>query len=333
MDKGISLLPWQHSQWERLAYRLQSGQFPHALLLRGPAGLGKSRFAEYLLNALMCSQPQADSSACGQCRGCHLVHAESHPDLRRIGPEEGSKSIKVDQIRDLCAALTLKSYFGGYQAVLIAPAEAMNAAAANGLLKTLEEPAALTILILVTDQHAALPATVRSRCHHVVFHPPAPEQAQAWLAEQISDSALWLARAGGAPLCALALATSADREQHHFMQWYALTTAGADPVALAQAWVAEKIGAVACIDQLSTWLADLIRVKMAGNAWAHNADLATELQILAQRVSADRLYAYLDHVHDLRRGLTSANEQLLLEDLFIRWVGLTGAGHAPMATC
>jgi DNA polymerase-3 subunit delta' len=200
----MSGMPWQDEHWARLQARRARGAMPHALLICGPEGLGKRAFAERFVRGLLCLQP-VDGEACGHCRSCALQAAGTHPDrvtltygLRKDGVQRSE--IVIDQIRELSARLAMSSQFGGWQIASIDPADALNGAAANALLKTLEEPAAQTMLVLVADAPWRLPQTIRSRCQRVEFHLPAAEQALAWLeAQGVADAAAALQAAGGNP--------------------------------------------------------------------------------------------------------------------------------------
>jgi DNA polymerase-3 subunit delta' len=197
-------LPWHAEHWTRLQARRQRDALPHALLICGMAGLGKREFAQRFVQGLLCQQPQ-DDDACGHCRSCLLFAAGTHPDLvslsfglRKDGVQRSE--IVVDQIRELSARLAMSSQFGGWQVACIDPADAMNAAAANALLKTLEEPSAQTMLILLADAPWRMPQTIRSRCQRIEFHLPDEAQALAWLqAEGVRDAAGALHAAGGNP--------------------------------------------------------------------------------------------------------------------------------------
>jgi DNA polymerase-3 subunit delta' len=200
----MSTMPWHAEAWQRLQSRRERGALPHALLICGPEGLGKRVFAERLILSLLCQQP-VDGEACGHCRGCALLAAGTHPDrvsvgygLRKDGVQRSE--IVIDQIRDLSARLAMASQFGGWQIATIDPADALNAPAANALLKTLEEPAAQTMLVLIADAPWRLPQTIRSRCQRIEFHLPEPAQALAWLqAQGVADPASALQAAGGNP--------------------------------------------------------------------------------------------------------------------------------------
>ncbi|HET6433937.1 DNA polymerase III subunit delta' [Dyella sp.] len=200
----MSAMPWHAEHWQRLQARRERGALPHALLLCGPAGLGKRVFAERFVRGLLCVQP-VGGEACGHCRSCALLAAGSHPDrvavsygLRKDGVQRSE--IVVDQVRDLSARLAMSSQFGGWQVATIDPADALNAAAANALLKTLEEPAAQTMLVLVADAPWRLPQTIRSRCQRFEFQLPEAAAALAWLQTQgVEDGAAALEAAGGNP--------------------------------------------------------------------------------------------------------------------------------------
>jgi len=182
----MTLAPWHDEAWRLLDARRRGGTLPHALLLAGAAGLGKREFAAAFATGLLCRSPRADGTACGECRACRLVAAGSHPDLVRIGLElrddgKPRTEIVVEQIRVLGERIAMTAQFGGVQIALIDPADAMNPSAANALLKTLEEPTPATLIVLIADQPARLPATIRSRCQRVTLPVPTRAQALAWL--------------------------------------------------------------------------------------------------------------------------------------------------------
>lgn len=240
------LAPWQEEGWRLLAERRARASLPHALLFCGPAGLGKRDFADAFARSLLCQSVGADGQACGRCRACKLLAARSHPDCVRVNFElrdDGKlrTEIIVDQIRALGQRLALTAQFGGYQIALIDPADAMNQNASNALLKTLEEPTAATLIILLSDDPARLSATIRSRCQRIDFRLPSPPQALAWLAIQRVDAktaAAALAASGGNPGLALAWAGSgglAVREEVA-ADLRALHAGKATPLEVANRW-------------------------------------------------------------------------------------------------
>ena len=183
----MTLAPWNLDAWNNLHERRRRGALPHAILLAGPAGLGKREFAEAFARALLCDSPREDGHACDICRACRLIAAGTHPDLVRISFElrddgKPRTELTVDQMRNLSERLTLTAQFGGAQIALIDPADAMNHAASNALLKTLEEPTPGTIIVLIANVPSRLSATIRSRCQRIEFRVPETKAALSWLA-------------------------------------------------------------------------------------------------------------------------------------------------------
>lgn len=324
-----ALLPWQTELWQGLIARARDGNLPHALLFSGMAGTGKVGFAKALAHALLCQSPQADGQACGQCAACQLLAAGSHPDFRMVEPEEEGKNIPVDAVRAVGEFLGLKAQYGGYQVVILQPAEAMNRFSANSLLKTLEEPTPQVVIILVSHQPSQLLPTIRSRCQQVQFPRPEAAQASAWLGAQLGDSSqveTLLALADGAPLAALRLheegGLAARRELMGL--WAGLVSGNGkgknDPLTVAAAW--EEWGLTRSLQWLSSWVADIIRLKSgAPGDVISNKDLGPELQALADGLDLKSVYGFLDRLTEFSRwSQGQMNVQLALEDLMIQWV-------------
>jgi DNA polymerase-3 subunit delta' len=247
LERLKEILPWHRSHWRQVLSSRAAGRLPHALLLHGPRGLGKDVFATQLALLCLCETASAGPQPCGACRGCRLSAAGTHPDLHRIEPEPGKTALSIDPIRELSADLALQPHIASTKVALVSPAEAMTLAAANALLKTLEEPPGATLIVLVTARPSVLPATVRSRCQGLRFRCPAAADARVWLAAQDSEQANWddvLELAGGAPLLALALAQSgaATRIAELEEDLRALVERRADPLAVSSAWAGEDKG-------------------------------------------------------------------------------------------
>jgi len=195
--------PWQIENWNKLQLANQAGRMTHAVLFTGPVGIGLKHFSNCLTASLLCENSDADTHACGDCRSCHLIKGESHPDLFNIEPEESGKQIRVDEVRKLIDSIHLKSTYGRCKIAVIAPADAMNRSAANSLLKTLEEPPGHSLLILLSHRPNLLPITIRSRCQHVRFNPAYDDATVRWVNENLQageNAEDLLKMAGGAPL-------------------------------------------------------------------------------------------------------------------------------------
>ncbi len=328
----MSALPWHR---EALARLLASrDRMPHALLVHGRAGIGKVEFARSLGASVLCESPR-DGLACGQCASCHWLSQGNHPDYREIVPEaaseddeEGEESaksdkpkslvIKIDQVRAVADFVSLTTHRDGYRVLLIHPAEAMHPAAANALLKTLEEPPPRTLIVLVSDQPARVIATIRSRCRLVGLAAPDRDAALRWLESQgVADAATALAAAGGAPLLARELAAPDEAELRKRIVNELARPGGADALALAAALDKETIPRL--VFWMQTWVHDLVRVRMAGEP-RHHVD---QLQALRSRSRAARLEALFDLDRDLAEARRLAahplNARLVAEHLLMSY--------------
>ena len=331
----LALLPWQAAAARALAAK--RGRWPHALLVTGAPGIGKRVLAEWLARALLCESPAGDGAPCGTCASCRYAAAGQHPDQRIIEPvdvvDDVAKPVEwivVDRIRALAQWAGLTSHRGGAKAALIAPAERMNAAAANALLKTLEEPPADTYFLLVSHQPGRLPPTIVSRCQRIAAPRPALAQAREWLeAQGIADAAGVLAQAHGAPLAAAALADAGYQRER--VTWL---TALASPSKLSVAALGARIDAAprdtrkdllaAAIDWLFAWCADLARVR-AGGTPLQNPDFAGALSALARSVAAIPLFRYHRNLLNQRSLLAHPLQpRLVAEALLIEYRNLFG---------
>jgi len=187
----IAPYPWLDTPWRELQEKWVSDTLGHAYLISGPSGLGKQKMSESLAATILCEAAELADRPCRRCRGCALFESNNHPDLKRLNPENGSKNIAVEQVRELTEFYRLKSHYLGYKIGLVHPADLMNAAAANAILKTLEEPPPLALLILVSDRPGLLPQTVTSRCHNINVQIPSWGQTEKWLAAELRGRKEW----------------------------------------------------------------------------------------------------------------------------------------------
>jgi len=330
-----SLLPWLEPVWQRLWSAQRSGRLGHALLLAGPAGIGKRLLAARLASALLCAQPRDDGAPCGHCAECRLIRAGNHPDWARIEVAAGTDDrheIRVDQIRDLIHDTALTGHRGTRKVVSIAPAEAMNRYAANGLLKTLEEPAAEVLLLLVSEDPSRLPATVRSRCQRVNIPMPPEDQALEWLRRRLPsgqaepDQLLRVAHC--APLRALML-LDGDQLAVHTKVIDGLVAVGRgeqDPVTVADAW--QSLDGALVLRAISAWVSDVLRVHADQAApQINHQDRRSELARLAASVSTQDTHRYLQLVLEaVARARAPVNTRMLFESLLARWALVARGG-------
>ncbi len=314
-------LPWHAAQWQSFAAALDAGRVHHALLLQGPPGLGKLRFAERAAAALLCeSQAPAAERPCGECRSCALVAAGSHPDRLQLAPEEDRTQIDVAQVRQRIADLALTAHYASRRVILVAPADALNRHAANTLLKTLEEPPGGAVFLLVSASPASLPATVRSRCAAVRFLAPDADSARRWLAgEEHGDAAASILEwCGGAPLSALDAAR--DGEAQHYDEMIAdldaLAGGTLDPIAAAARW--RTVG----LRRTLQWQLRVLARAMRSCAAGERAPAAGAMQSLGARLDLRAMDALCEELLELRSALErrlNPAEQLALESLAVSW--------------
>lgn len=331
----MSLLPWQKDLWSSLQQRHSQSGLPHALLLTGLKGIGKHQLALHLAQWLLCLSPQKEGG-CQQCHSCHLFNANNHPDFMLCQPEDNSRQIRIDSVRRVNDFLTKTPQISRCQVVSLAPVEVMHTGAANALLKTLEEPAGESFLLLETERFGSVLPTIRSRCQRINLTPPTHEQALSWLQEKAATAQqalsseqanLALRIAQQAPLQAWQWIEQKNEQQHQL--W----------LEQLQGWTAGTLSLQQAVKSMSSLeiqfithcfynaLSDLIKAKLA---------IAPTWQILQGRISESLNVATLDTTKllalqqsvaetlgHLLSGLGNYNKQLLCESLLLQWRELT----------
>lgn len=332
MSFSNKIYPWQQAVWLNL--HQNRSRLHHAYLLQGRVGIGKLDFAIRFSQSLLCDNTTEVGEPCHQCPSCHWFADESHPDFRLIGPEQDAvddesitvkktkkkSQISVAQIRELTDFLNMSSHqASGMKVVLIHPAEAMNQASANALLKMLEEPAPGVIFILVTHHHQQLLPTIVSRCQRIKMPVPTESESLAWLAEQnVQNAHLHLAYNESSPIKVL-------NEQEEFSRlgdiWHSLSLGQKlEPSIIAPQLVAD--GVEPGIIAFQKWLYDLTAVKLTRKARYHLQYL-NALQALAERVNLSKLFDLQRKTNELRKLASHPlNHEVQMECLLLEYTKL-----------
>lgn len=192
-------IPWLKPVVKDFCVQLKSQHVGHAYLVGVHMGYGGESLTLAMAKAALC-QTLTIEGACGFCKDCLLVEANNHPDLYHLVAD--GNQIKVDQVRELCQKLTFTSQQGGRRVAVISQCEKLNLAAANALLKTLEEPGKDTLLLLQSDTPSRLMATLNSRCQRVHFQFPNMDEIKAWLGQSldVKSDVTWCLPVMGGPL-------------------------------------------------------------------------------------------------------------------------------------
>lgn len=306
-------LSWQQKIWQKLMEN-QPFRCP-AVLLKGRKGTGKLVFARILAKSLLCVSPNSHHEACGQCNSCNWFELGGHPDYLQLSPEaltdtpnetthdddsedtastksrkKSSQQISVEQIRALTDFVYLTGHQGGYRIVLIYPAEAMNSAASNALLKKLEEPPPQVIFILVTHQPQHLLPTLRSRCQQIAMPLPDIKTSMTWLQQQgVQNPDICLAAGGFSPLSALSFHDSKDMAHHDQLIQQISVPTQFNPLALADVMQQSDLSLV--VSWLQKWCYDLISYRTTGEIRYYRYQHAS-IEKLANQINLEACVAY-----------------------------------------
>jgi DNA polymerase-3 subunit delta' len=343
-----NIFPWQDEVWQILTKNKAS--IGHALLLKGKKGIGKLGFARSLAKFLLCEDLSSESQVCGNCPGCRWFEQAGHPDFYMVEPKalselsgeikekvgsdnkdkisstklkkKPSKQISVAQIRSLSDVINMSSHRSGYKIVLIHPAEAMNVAAANALLKNLEEPPPQTLFILVTHRLHDLLPTIRSRCRQVAMPVPDFSLAINWLEQQgVKDAQASLAAVGYAPLAALEY----NNDDKYHLEYESFINRiselrSINPILLAEEL--QKSDLPTTVNWLQKWCYDLMSFRTTGKIRYH-LSMQTRIEELVPKIDPLQLSGYLRNLIDMQRlAHHTLNPRLFLEEVLISYAML-----------
>lgn len=320
-----ALYPWLVPTYHQIAQTFSEGVGHHAILIKADSGLGAELLFDALTRRIMCANPQGNE-ACGQCHSCHLMAARSHPDYHLLQSIEG-KDIGVDQVREINEIVAQHAQQNGNKVVYVQGAQRLTEAAANAVLKTLEEPRPNTYFLLQAESSANLLATIYSRCQ--VWNLPVPnrEMAQQWLQNTVesgSNAVLFedvttaLAMSSGRPLSALEVLQQGLIEQRKtFLRQFWLFYRRRSPLELLP-WF-DKEGYVQQVDWILAFLADSLKHKLGIDSHRQVADLTRGIEQFSREQSPQGLLQAVRIMQQVRSDLLSINgvnvELMLLDGL------------------
>lgn len=337
-----SLLPWHAALWSNLHRAAGNGA---GILLAGPTGHGKHFLARRFAQSLLCEAPLPQRHPCGACAGCLLFKANQHPDYAEVVSEQHhddfirlrtedtdgaedkdkkiSREIRIKDVRLLQRLATLSAHRGGQRVILIWPADEMNTAAANAILKMLEEPGQGLQFLLVASHPSKLLPTVRSRIKVVQCPSGPPDLAAQWLQGQGMDSAgVALGLSVGAPLRALqflqdkAGMDSLDLRQA-FLQWL-VASAKAQGQGPDRPAAFDKMDLAALLQTLLLTASELVRIDQGGQV-AHLGFLTADLSAITVH-QPRRLHELIRYALDLMpQAEHPLNVRMQLDVLTQRW--------------
>lgn len=307
---------WLAPQVEALRQARTLGRLPHALLIQDLPGGGGLQLAQKAAQVALCTDA---NFPCGRCRECQRVLAQSHPDLWWVTLEEDASQIKIEQIRTLNETLVLTAHGSSASVAIIHPADLLNANSANALLKTLEEPRAGVLIVLVASVSARLPATVLSRCLRMQVVLPSRAEGAAWLRRQRGE-ADWeavLEIVGDAPLRALGadpgelLALRSETEA----QLEGALAGTLDVAPAAERW-ADRDGFELRVHCAENWVTRRLYAQLGGGGDVKELHTAAHLPAGISSMNIRGLIRLMDALYELRRlATTTINKALAVEQL------------------
>ena len=325
LNVSAEVYPWQTQVWESLTQRFPN--IGHGLLFYGKQGCGKDAFAQAFLAWVLCHEREGRIRACGECASCQWLSSDTHPNFVHISTDDDNKKanakIKIEKIRDLQPFV--QQTVEGWRVVLIEPAEALNIASANALLKTLEEPGEQMIIILLAEHYLKLPATIRSRLQHFALDRVAKVQAEDYLQQHLPELAkdkidLLMQLSNQMPLQAVELAQKEwlALRQDFMLDWQKLVSQKNLPMYTATKW--NKLLSFNEFSHMFEYLlSDLICVKL--NQSIKNTDL--DITPLAEYYSLEALFQIYSDLQYAKQ-LIGQNVQgnLVLDELCIKLMNL-----------
>ncbi|MEM9102200.1 MAG: hypothetical protein AAGB12_07735 [Pseudomonadota bacterium] len=325
IDDAVS--NWHKKPLQNLSKLFRQKRLGHATLIQAPEGVGALSFVYQLIEAALCQNPK-DFLACKKCKDCLLFESNNHPDVYQLAIPESKSTIGVDQIRELTRSLANTAQINLSKFAIIDHLGGLTLAAANALLKTLEEPTTDTYLFLLSDlQFSALP-TIQSRCQRWVLDTPRHEVAERWLQQQCimshpQDLIKALALAGGGPIKAK------DYLENNIFEWLTPLLLGLEKgekesCVLSLSTLVPKGAEVEVGNCLIGWIDFILKARHKGQQSHEKAEFYANLSI-NDAISDIQWFNLLEKVLNIKQLMqrTGANKVMLLEQLLITWFEMT----------
>lgn len=315
------LYPWQQTLWQNWQQLLGQGRLHHAILLLASTGNGREVLAQQLAQTVLCQN--CDTEPCGVCHSCKLFAANTHPDFHIVAPLQEGKQIGVDAVRQCNRWAVETSQLAGQRVIMIDHADALGEAAANALLKTLEEPPSGCQFILTAQSLDSLLPTINSRCNKWRLAVPDEQETRRWVERQMMQTVkLESVRLNsGAPM-----ATQQFIEQGQDIRHGNLLEAFCD--FLQPPFTGVYDVAALCTNEgivslkwLSYFLVDCIKLQQGVSSHLVHCESVDKVQSVALKISPAVLLSQVRKANELHRKLekhTGLNEELLV----VEW--LTG---------
>lgn len=308
--------PWHQAVWQQLQSARQQAHLPHALLFSGQTGCGHEQLVYNFAQSLLCLKPDSHGYACQHCRSCEVFKAQAHPDFLLLEVAEDKQAITVDQVRSLSRFLELSRSYSPNRIAIILGAESMNVNAANSLLKSLEEPATHSYILLFSANAKQLMPTMRSRCQQLRLGLPAKPEALAWLAQQslIQAADGLLSLAGGRPLAAIEEDSGQRLAQKLLFLNHlkSLIIGNISLIEVSAHW--EKYDRQELIDWQLAWIHQEIRQGIGETLHAQNIDLDFN-------IGQEKAWAIYDRLLELKALATHPlNGRLFIENMLSFWL-------------
>lgn len=315
--------PWLNQPYRQLIAQHQEGRGHHALLIQAMAGMGDEALVWGVSRWLMCQQPDGLKS-CGQCHGCQLMQANTHPDWYRLEAEKGKNTLGIDAVRQVTEKMYHFGQQGGAKVVWLPDAAQLSEAAANALLKTLEEPPANSWFFLSSRDPSRLLATLRSRCMTLNLSPPDEGQSLHWLKKQSDQDEAMLVTAlrlcAGAPEAALNLLSAGPWQARQKLCDALPAALQQDILHLLPALNADD--AAVRIGWLLSLLLDAMKWQQNAGQWLSNVDRQDVVVLLAEHFTSTALNSSAQGWMRCREQLlhvAAVNRELLLTDQLLSW--------------